>query len=86
MGDYRILFDLEGDVIIIESEIAETFMTKTLEREITRTVRQKREQLAAVREEIEDLMDYIDLLEARVKDAGKPRLSHEAVKRRYGVR
>ncbi len=61
-------------------------MTKTLEREITRTVRQKRQQLVAVREELEDLIDYLDLLEARAKDASKPRLGHEAVKRRYGLK
>jgi len=69
-----------------ESEIVETFMTKTLEQKIIRTVRQKREQLAAVREELEDLMDYLDLLEARAKDNGKARLSHEIVKRRYAVK
>lgn len=68
------------------SEIGRTFMTKTLEREITRKVRQKREELAAVREEVEDLMDYLDLLEARAKDSGKSRLSHEEAKKRYGIR
>ena len=58
-------------------------MTKTLEREIGRTVRQKRRQLSEIREEVEDLLDYLDLLEARVKDAGKPRISHEEVKKQY---
>ena len=60
-------------------------MTKALEREITRKVRRKREELAAVREEVEDLMDYLNLLEARAKDAGKLRLNHQEVKRRYGI-
>jgi hypothetical protein len=58
-------------------------MTKTLEREIGRTVRQKRRQLSEIREEVEDLLDYLDLLEARAKDAGKPRISHEEVKKQY---
>jgi hypothetical protein len=58
-------------------------MTKTLEREIGRTVRQKRRQLSEIREEVEDLLDYLDLLEARVKDAGKPRISHEEIKKQY---
>ncbi len=62
------------------------FMTRTLEREITRKVRQKREELAAVREEVEDLMDYLDVLEARAKDSGKATVSHEEVKRRFGLR
>lgn len=59
-------------------------MTKTLEREIGRTVRQKRQQLSAIREEVENLLDYLDVVEARTKDAGKPRVSHDEVKKRYG--
>ncbi len=58
-------------------------MTKTLEREIGRTVRQKRQQLSLIREEVETLLDYLAVLEARAKDAGKPRLSHDEVKKRY---
>jgi hypothetical protein len=42
-------------------------MTKTLEREIGRTVRQKRQQLSVIREEVENLLDYLDVLEARAK-------------------
>jgi hypothetical protein len=58
-------------------------MTKTLEREIGRTVRQKRRQLSEIREEVEDLLDYLNVLEARVRDAGKPPISHEEIKKRY---
>jgi hypothetical protein len=58
-------------------------MTKTLEREIGRTVRQKRRQLSQIREEVEDLLDYLDVLEARARDAGKPRISHQEIKKRY---
>ncbi len=61
-------------------------MTKTLEREITRKVREKREELSAVREEVDDMLDHLDLLEARARDAGKPRLSHDEVKKRYGIK
>jgi len=67
-----------------ESEIAKTCMTKTLEREISRTVRQKRQQLSVIREEVENLLDYLAVLEARAKDAAKPRLTHDEVKKRYG--
>ena len=59
-------------------------MTKTLEREIVRTVRLKRQQLSSIREEVETLLDYLDVLEARSKDAGRPGLSHTEVKRRFG--
>jgi hypothetical protein len=59
-------------------------MPKILEREIDRTVREKRQQLSAIREEVENLLDYLAVLEARAKDAGKPRLSYGEVKKRYG--
>ena len=61
-------------------------MTKTLEREVTRMIRSKREQLASIREEVEELLDYLDVLEARAHDRGKPRLSHTEVKQRFGLR
>jgi hypothetical protein len=59
-------------------------MTKTLEREIGRTVRQKRQQLSLIRDEVEILLDYLAVLDARAKDAGRPRLGHDEVKKRYG--
>jgi hypothetical protein len=49
-------------------------MTKALEKKIDRTIRRKREELVSLREEVEDLIDYLDILEARARDAGKPRL------------
>jgi len=58
-------------------------MTETLKRDIGRTVRQKRRQLSKIREEVEDLLDYLDVLEASARDAGKPRISHEEIKKRY---
>ena len=58
-------------------------MTKTLQREIDRAVQKKRRQLSAIREEVEDLLDYLSVLEARTKDAGKPRISHAEMKKRY---
>ena len=60
-------------------------MTKTTEREITRAIGQKRKQLAVIREEVEDLLDYLDLAEARARDQDKPRLTHAEVKKRYGL-
>ncbi len=69
-----------------ESVIEKTCMTKALEKTVVRSIRQKREQIATLREELEDLNDYLDLTEARVRDEGKPRLSHAEVKKRYGVR
>jgi hypothetical protein len=35
---------------------------------------------------LEDLNDYLDLTEARVRDEGKPRLTHREVKKRCGLK
>ena len=69
-----------------ESEIEKTFMTKTAERTVVRSISRKREQIATLREELEDLNDYLNLVEARVRDDGKPRLTQAEVKKRYGVK
>jgi hypothetical protein len=42
--------------------------------------------LLAIREEFEDMLYYLDVLEARGRDEGKPRLAHAEVKRRYGLK
>jgi hypothetical protein len=56
------------------------------QRTVVSSIRKKREQIALLREELEDLNDYLDATEARLHDEGKPRLTHEEVKRRYGLR
>ena len=61
-------------------------MTKTAERTVVRSISRKREQIATLRDELEDLNDYLDLVEARVRDEGKPRLTQAEVKKRFGVK
>jgi tRNA U34 5-carboxymethylaminomethyl modifying GTPase MnmE/TrmE len=61
-------------------------MSKTIERELSKTIRQKREQLVAIREEVEDLIDYLEVLEARARDQNKPRLTHGEVVKRYNLK
>jgi hypothetical protein len=61
-------------------------MSKTIERELSKTIRQKREQLVAIREEAEDLIDYLEVLEARARDQNKPRLTHGEVVKRYNLK
>ncbi|MGB7746065.1 MAG: hypothetical protein WBN75_02120 [Verrucomicrobiia bacterium] len=39
-----------------------------------------------LREDLENLNDYLDLTEARLRDTGKPRLTHAEVKKRYGLK
>lgn len=62
------------------------FMTKTAEKIVVRSIHKKRKQIAALREELEDLNDYLDVVEARVRDEGKPRLTHDEVKKRYELK
>jgi LytS/YehU family sensor histidine kinase len=50
---------------------------------VVRVISRKREQIATLRKELEDLNDYLDLTEAHVRDAGKPRLPHAEVKNRF---
>ena len=44
------------------------------------------ERIAKLREELQDLIDYLDLLEARARNFGKPRLSTEQVKKMLGIK
>jgi LytS/YehU family sensor histidine kinase len=69
-----------------ESVIEKMFMIKTVQRTVVRSISQKREKIAALREELEDLKDYLDLVEARVSDEGKPRVTHAEVKKRYALK
>jgi hypothetical protein len=61
-------------------------MIKTLGKTVAKSIRDKRAQLAAMREEIEDLFDYLDILEARARDAGKPTHTTAEVRKRLGLK
>jgi hypothetical protein len=61
-------------------------MTKAVQQTVVRDISRKREQIATLREELEDLNNYLDLTEARLRDEGKPRLTHAEVKKRYGLK
>ncbi len=58
-------------------------MAKAVNTKVGQAIARKRKELVAIRTEIEDLLDYLDVLEARARDAGKARLSHDDVKKRY---
>jgi LytS/YehU family sensor histidine kinase len=70
----------------VESVIGKMFMTKALQKTVVRSISRKREQIATLREELEELNDYLDLVEARVRDQDKPRLTHAEVKNRFGLK
>ena len=44
------------------------------------------ETIAVLRQELEDLVDYLDLLEARAQNFGKRRYSTEQVKKMLGLK
>ncbi|HKP37454.1 MAG TPA: hypothetical protein VJT71_11405 [Pyrinomonadaceae bacterium] len=44
------------------------------------------ERIAELREELENLIDYLDLLEARAKNFGKKRYGTEEVKKVLGLK
>lgn len=61
-------------------------MTKADQQQLDSTILQKRRQISNLREELEDLSDYLDLLEARTQDEGKPTVGHEEMKERLGLK
>jgi LytS/YehU family sensor histidine kinase len=61
-------------------------MTKAIQQTVVRSISRKREQIATLREELEDLNDYLDLVEARISDQNNPRLTQAEVKKRYGLK
>lgn len=42
-------------------------------------------QIASLRQQLEDLNDYLDLLEARASNKGKPTFSTEEVRKQLGL-
>jgi cell division protein FtsB len=42
-------------------------------------------QICSLREQMEDLNDYLDLLEARARNKGKPTFSTEEVRKQLGL-
>ena len=62
------------------------FMIKTAQKKVSQSIRRKREQINALREELDDLNDYLDLLEARARDERQPPLTHNEVKKRFGMK
>ena len=61
-------------------------MTRPVSQRIDQAIVKKRLQLKTLRDEIQDLTDYLDVLEARARDLGKVRLSHDEVKKRYRLK
>lgn len=61
-------------------------MRSELTKQLAKTIREKREQLRAIRAEVEDLIDYLEVLEARASDQNKARRLHFDVMKRYRIK
>ena len=61
-------------------------MINQRERPIFKTQRKRvLKEISKLREQREDLTDYLDLLDARVRNQGKPRLSADAIRKQIGI-
>jgi chromosome segregation ATPase len=58
-------------------------MTKTALKQLDADIESRREQLGRLREDLEQLEDWLDGLEARRSSLGQPRLSQAEMERRY---
>jgi hypothetical protein len=57
-----------------------------INRELSKEIREKRQQLVAICEEVENLIDYLEVWRARANDQNKPRTAHAEVMKRYRVK
>ncbi len=58
-------------------------MTELALKELDADIRKRREQVSQLRHDLEDMEDYLDILEARRRSLGKPLLTQTQVERRY---
>ena len=61
-------------------------MSRTISRKLSKAIRHECERLLAIREEVEDLIDYLEVMEARAHDQNKPTTAHSEVMKRYRVK
>ena len=61
-------------------------MTEPALKELDADIRKRREQVGQLRQDLEDMEDYLDVLEARRRSLGKPRLTQAQVEKRYAVK
>ena len=60
-------------------------MTKAALKQLDTDLQSRRKQVRQLREELVDLGDYLDVLDARLASAGKPRLTQAEAVRRYAA-
>ena len=58
-------------------------MTKTVLKQVDNEIKQRRVQVTQLHTELEDLEDYLDVLEARRRSLGKKTLTQNEMEKRY---
>jgi Skp family chaperone for outer membrane proteins len=66
-----------------ESKTAKKRMTKAVLEKVDVEIKSRREQVAQMREDLEELEDYLDVLEARRRSVGKRTYTQADMERRY---
>jgi hypothetical protein len=61
-------------------------MSETTLKVLDADIRKRRQEVGRLRDDLEELEDYLDILEARRQSIGKPRQTQAQVERRYGVK
>ena len=61
-------------------------MTDIALKELDTDIRKRRKQVSQLRQDLEEMEDYLDILEARRRSLGKPRLTQAQVEKRYAVK
>ena len=61
-------------------------MTKAIFENVDREIKNRRQQVVQMHEELEDLEDYLDVLEARRKSLGKKTYTQAEMEARYAAK
>ena len=61
-------------------------MTKATLKTLDADIKKRRRDVTRLQEDLADLEDYLDILEARRKSLGKSTLTQAEVERRYGAK
>ena len=70
----------------VESNIEKKLMTKALLNRVDAEIKRRRSEVTKLQEELEDLDDYLEILEARRRAVGKRTYSQAEMEKRYKVK
>jgi hypothetical protein len=84
-GDYRVLFDVEEDSIVVHRiPRRRKLMTKAALKTFNAEIARKRREVVRLQKDLGDMLDHLTVIEARAKFAGEKRYSTAEVKKALG--